>query len=302
MSDSDSDGELQELIKNPGVYREIQQPRPYINNKPMLANTLERINNRLPWIERLDIVTGPAPPPKDTGLDNDIASIDPNDDFKREAYFYRQAQAAVLLALPKLHNLNVPTKRPTDYFAEMVKSDEHMLKIREHIVVNKKRLELKEKARQLREQRKFGKQQHKEILETRRVEKKKHMDALKAAKKKPGGKAAAQVLQEFLTSDKKRSKKTRDNDEDKSFFRPKDVANRRKINHNREFKNQKYGHGGQKKRGKRNDSGSIRRMESSEVKVLSHKASSDRINKLKKTMVKSKKKNTMKQKKRLSRM
>ncbi len=58
--------------------------------------------------------------------------------------------------------------------------------MREHIVVNKKRLELRERARQLREQRKFGKQQQKEILEARRIEKKKHMDTLKAAKKRPG--------------------------------------------------------------------------------------------------------------------
>ena len=26
----------------------------------------------------------------------------------------------------KLHDLGVPTKRPNDYFAEMVKSDQHM--------------------------------------------------------------------------------------------------------------------------------------------------------------------------------
>lgn len=53
-------------------------------------------------------------------------------------------------------------------------------------MVSKKRLELRERARQLREQRKFGKQQQKEILEARRLEKKKHMEALKAAKKRLG--------------------------------------------------------------------------------------------------------------------
>lgn len=47
-------------------------------------------------------------------------------------------------------------------------------------------MELREKARQLREQRKFGKQQQKEILEARRIEKKKHMEALKVAKKGRG--------------------------------------------------------------------------------------------------------------------
>lgn len=39
------------------------------------------------------------------------------------------AQAAVLVAIPKLHELDIPTKRPNDYFAEMIKSDAHMVKV-----------------------------------------------------------------------------------------------------------------------------------------------------------------------------
>jgi len=42
---------------------------------------------------------------------------------------HRQAQAAVLEGIPRLHKLHIPTKRPEDYFAEMVKSDEHMKKV-----------------------------------------------------------------------------------------------------------------------------------------------------------------------------
>lgn len=44
-------------------------------------------------------------------------------------FSYRQAQAAVLAVLPRLHQLQVPTKRPTDYFAEMAKSDQQMQKV-----------------------------------------------------------------------------------------------------------------------------------------------------------------------------
>lgn len=43
---------------------------------------------------------------------------------------YRQAQATVLDALPKLQRLQIPTKRPEDYFAEMAKTDQHMQKVR----------------------------------------------------------------------------------------------------------------------------------------------------------------------------
>uniref|UniRef100_A0A0X3Q6Y9 rRNA-processing protein EBP2 n=1 Tax=Schistocephalus solidus TaxID=70667 RepID=A0A0X3Q6Y9_SCHSO len=304
MSDSESDADLQELASVPGLYREVEIPKTYINNKPMLVSALERLRNRLPWLERLDIVNEPAPPPKDTDLDNDISKIDPNDDFKREAFFYRQAQAAVLEAIPRLHELNVPTRRPADYFAEMIKSDDHMVKVREHIVINKKRLELREKARQLRQARKFGKDTQKEVLEARRLEKKKHMDALKAVKRRPGGKEQAQLLEDFLSSGKQTGKKksvSNEKEQNRTFYRPKDVANRRKINYKRAFKNQKYGHGGQKKRSKRNDAESIRSM-GQEVRVLTHKASATRVNKLKKSMLKTKKKNAQKQKKKLSKL
>jgi hypothetical protein len=42
---------------------------------------------------------------------------------------YRQAQAAVLQAIPRLKAERVATKRPDDYYAQMVKSDEHMKKV-----------------------------------------------------------------------------------------------------------------------------------------------------------------------------
>jgi len=42
---------------------------------------------------------------------------------------HRQAQAAVLEGIARLHQMNIATKRPDDYFAEMVKTDEHMKKV-----------------------------------------------------------------------------------------------------------------------------------------------------------------------------
>jgi rRNA-processing protein EBP2 len=50
-------------------------------------------------------------------------------DFRRETLFHRQAQAAVLIGIPKLREQGVKTKRPDDYFAEMAKSDQHMQKV-----------------------------------------------------------------------------------------------------------------------------------------------------------------------------
>ena len=44
---------------------------------------------------------------------------------------YRQAQATVLEAIPRLKAEKITTKRPDDYYAQMAKSDEHMKKVKE---------------------------------------------------------------------------------------------------------------------------------------------------------------------------
>ena len=70
---------------------------------------------------------------------------------------YHQAQASVLSGLHKLEGLGVPTSRPDDYYAEMVKTDDHMRKVRQNLLSKQKILEHREKARKLRELKKYGK-------------------------------------------------------------------------------------------------------------------------------------------------
>ena len=62
-------------------------------------------------------------------LDEDVV----HNDFKREMMFYRQAQAAVLEAIPRLHSLNVKTRRPDDYFAQMVKTGKNIYTVSKNI-------------------------------------------------------------------------------------------------------------------------------------------------------------------------
>lgn len=45
-------------------------------------------------------------------------------------FSYRQAQATVLQAIPRLKKEKLATKRPEDYYAQMAKSDEHMKKVK----------------------------------------------------------------------------------------------------------------------------------------------------------------------------
>jgi len=55
-------------------------------------------------------------------------TIDINDDLSRELAFYKQALEAVQEARTRIQAEGIPFSRPSDYFAEMIKDDEHMEK------------------------------------------------------------------------------------------------------------------------------------------------------------------------------
>jgi rRNA-processing protein EBP2 len=60
---------------------------------------------------------------------SESVTIDVNDDLTRELAFYKQALEAVKEGRKKLLAEGIPFSRPADYFAEMVKDDEHMEKV-----------------------------------------------------------------------------------------------------------------------------------------------------------------------------
>ena len=95
-----------------------------------------------------------------------------HNDFKREMLFYRQAQATVIESLTRLKSMGVSTKRPDDYFAQMMKSDDHMQKIRTKLAQKQEEEQRVEKVRKLRELKKFGKQVQIEVQQKRQKEKK----------------------------------------------------------------------------------------------------------------------------------
>ncbi|CAG5120489.1 unnamed protein product [Candidula unifasciata] len=229
----DTDEELQEALAagkiKPGLIVE-QQKKTFINNREGLGDKIKEFSlGKLKWIERLDLTNDPAPSiePEDT------ASLE-NDDFHREMRFYRQAQASVLEGLVKLANMSIPTKRPEDYYAEMAKSDEHMKKVRSKLLEKKLSMERSEKAKKLRELRKYGKKVQQEVLQKRQKEKKDMLDTIKKFRK--GQIDKVDFLDETIQRQNKQVT-------DKKTFTP---------NKKREYKNKKFGFGGQKKRSKYN--------------------------------------------------
>ncbi|XP_029906282.1 putative rRNA-processing protein EBP2 [Myripristis murdjan] len=235
-----SDGELQEAfakgLLKPGMNILVNEPKKHVNNVEGLKHCLANFRKGLPWVERLDVTNPPAADVvaqaegKLPTADN--RDVNADDDFQREMFFYRQAQATVLEALPLLNKAGVATKRPEDYFAEMAKSDQQMQKIRKKLIAKQTILEKSEKAKKLREQRKFGKKVQIEVIQKRQKEKRAMMTAVKKYQKGMTDKL------DFLEGDQKTAQG--------SSQANKKALNKKGPNAKRKYKDQKFGFGGKK--------------------------------------------------------
>nr|XP_020031321.1 probable rRNA-processing protein EBP2 [Castor canadensis] len=273
-SDSDSedslvtDRELQDAFSRgllkPGLNVVLEGRKKAVNDVSGLKQCLAEFKRDLEWVERLDVTLGPVPEisePQPTPQNKDQKKpVNPEDDFLREMSFYRQAQAAVLAVLPRLHQLQVPTKRPTDYFAEMAKSDQQMQKIRQKLQTKQAAMERSEKAKQLRALRKYGKKVQTQVLQKRQQEKAHMMNAIKKYQKGFSDKL------DFLEGDQKPVTQGTKAGTKGQQMKKGPSAKRR-------YKNQKFGFGGKKKGTKWNTRESYDDVSSFRAKVAHGKAS-----------------------------
>ncbi|CAO3663538.1 unnamed protein product [Rhizopus stolonifer] len=99
-----------------------QQPRAVrdkINDEAAMIRITEQFKLKdLPWIETMTITSSEP-----------VVVEDSTDDMARELAFYQQALEAAKLGRELVKKANVEFSRPDNYFAEMVKSDEHMAKV-----------------------------------------------------------------------------------------------------------------------------------------------------------------------------
>jgi rRNA-processing protein EBP2 len=100
----------------------------------------------IPWSETQSVVSTKP-----------ISLTDPDDDLNRELAFYNQALEAAVLGRERIKKEGGVFERPGDYFAEMVKSDEHMAKIRQRLLDENASIQASERAKAQRELKKFGK-------------------------------------------------------------------------------------------------------------------------------------------------
>lgn len=212
-----------------------------INNSKALNDSLERI--QLPWDKHTFQEHQSI-----TYMNVTESSItDIYDDIKRELAFYEQALSAVKDARKKFKTLNVPFKRPLDYYAEMVKSDEHMDRLKSKLVKEASEKKAREDARKQRQLKKFGKEVQVATLQQRQKEKRDVLDRIKNLKKKRKHKEIDDLEFNIGVEEATSEKKS-------------------KPNSKRLAKNSKYGQGGLKRFKRKNDAQS-----SMEISDFSHR-------------------------------
>ncbi|KAL5380853.1 hypothetical protein PMIN06_010672 [Paraphaeosphaeria minitans] len=226
----------------------VPHQRLTINNTAALTAALNRIKlpyGKLSFSEHMSLTT-----------DEDVEIADVDDDLNRELAFYKQSLSAVKDARGLLKKEGAPFSRPADYFAEMVKDDEHMGKIKQKLMDEAAGKKASAEARKQRDLKKFGKQVQVAKLQERAKEKRDTLDKISQLKRKRSGADVTATNEEDLF----------DVALDKSDKPERGGRGGEGGNFKRQKKNDKFGFGGKKRHGKSNDAQS-----SADGRGFSHK-------------------------------
>nr|XP_043624874.1 probable rRNA-processing protein EBP2 homolog [Erigeron canadensis] len=249
-SESDSEGEEDLKLAEPS--------KTAIYNKEGILDKLADIRwpEDVEWIHKLSLDIEQA------------EEVDVNDDLARELAFYTQALEGTREAFVKFQGTGLPFLRPTDYYAEMVKTDTHMEKIKGRLLSEKKRIEEAEERRKMRDNKKKAKEVQAEKQKERVKQKKDEIESVKKWRKQrqqsgfPGGEKDSDMGLPFEVgkeSDKAKHHKRvgvkpwdRSGGKGKpSFGKDRKGAGSGKRK-SREFRDSKYGFGGKKGLNKQN--------------------------------------------------
>merc|ERR1712146_666100 len=102
---------------------------------------------RVPWVDTL-CIDGWKEVPKD---------VKAKDGVKLEGAFMELANEAVKEAYRRLRVMKVPASRPSDFYAEMLRTDSQMFKVRERAAEEQRRIKIVEQRKQNQANKKFAK-------------------------------------------------------------------------------------------------------------------------------------------------
>ncbi|KAK2855720.1 hypothetical protein FQN49_004907 [Arthroderma sp. PD_2] len=190
---------------------------------------------------------------------------DANDDLNRELAFYKVCASAAKTARTLLKKEGIPFSRPTDYFAEMVKDDEHMDKIKKKLYEEAASKKASADAKKQRDLKKFGKQVQIAKIQERHKEKRETLEKINDLKRKRRGGAGNGQTEESELFDIALEDSSK-SDSRRGPPRGKDGEGSRSK---RQRKDAKFGFGGKKRFGKSGDavsSGDLSSFSASKMK------------------------------------
>ncbi|KAK3997681.1 eukaryotic rRNA processing protein EBP2-domain-containing protein [Cladorrhinum sp. PSN332] len=225
--------------------------RQTINNKDALLASLRRIAldtnpKTVPFKFHQSVVS--SKPTEST-----IESVE--DELQRELAFLNQSLEAARQARTLLRKEGVPFTRPTDYFAETLRSDETMEKVKAKLIEAATAKKASAEARKQRDLKKFGKQVQIQKQQERAKEKRETLEKINLLKRKrsEGGASAlgareADDLFDVAVDNELGNHKSAGNKGKK-----RSAGDHGPSNPKRQKKDQKFGFGGKKRFSKSND-------------------------------------------------
>ncbi len=153
--------------------------RQTINNKEGLLSALRRFAldtnpKTVPFVFHQSIVSSKI-------TEESIPSVE--DDLQRELAFLNQSLEAARQARVLLRREGVPFTRPTDFFAETVRSDETMQKVKAKLVEEATAKKASAEARKQRDLKKFGKQVQVQKVQERAKQKRETLEKINLLKR-----------------------------------------------------------------------------------------------------------------------
>lgn len=143
-----------------------------VNNVAALQRHLDDISykapkglKRVPWVETLAITSQKT-----------VEEVSATDDIKREGFFQSITLEMTKEALRRLTALGIPFTRPSDYYADMAKSDQHMKKIQGQLEEEQRRIAAVEERKRNKLEKKFAKDKR---VEAQKEKKRVAKDSLK---------------------------------------------------------------------------------------------------------------------------
>ncbi|TLD29647.1 hypothetical protein E2P81_ATG05941 [Venturia nashicola] len=193
---------------------------------------------------------------------------DIDDDLNRELAFYSQSLSAVKEARILLKAEGNAFTRPVDYFAEMVKSDEHMGRVKAKLVDEAAGKKAAAEARKQRDLKKFGKQVQVAKGQERDKAKRDTLEKIKVLKRKRGDELPTTTHEPDLFDVELEDSATTERKDREARKRDGKPSGRDAGNTKRRKKDEKYGFGGKKRFGKSGDAESSADMRGYSVKKM----------------------------------